>query len=142
MACILIELYTGELFFDTHENTEHLAMIEKATGIIPYKMLKNCNNQAIKDQFILKLREDDIEKRGMRLNWPQVARKKESVYHVEQMPMLNDIIWDSFGPEHRQFRSLLEFMFIIDPDKRPSAEECLNHAFFEKEGDQKDFNIN
>lgn len=44
MACILIELYTGELFFDTHENTEHLAMIEKATGIIPFKMIKNCTN--------------------------------------------------------------------------------------------------
>jgi serine/threonine protein kinase len=29
MACIIIELYTGELFFDTHENNEHLAMIEK-----------------------------------------------------------------------------------------------------------------
>jgi serine/threonine protein kinase len=29
MACILVELYTGELFFDTHENLEHLAMIEK-----------------------------------------------------------------------------------------------------------------
>jgi hypothetical protein len=29
MACIIIELYTGELFFDTHENIEHLAMIEK-----------------------------------------------------------------------------------------------------------------
>ena len=29
MACILIELYTGELFFDTDENLEHLAMIEK-----------------------------------------------------------------------------------------------------------------
>jgi len=29
MACIIVELYTGELFFDTHENLEHLAMIEK-----------------------------------------------------------------------------------------------------------------
>lgn len=29
MACIMMELYTGELFFDTHENLEHLAMIER-----------------------------------------------------------------------------------------------------------------
>lgn len=35
MACILIELYTGELFFDTDENVEHLAMIEKQCGPIP-----------------------------------------------------------------------------------------------------------
>jgi serine/threonine protein kinase len=29
MACIMMELYTGELFFDTHENFEHLALIER-----------------------------------------------------------------------------------------------------------------
>ena len=38
MACILAELYTGEMFFATHENVEHLAMIEKACGPIPYWM--------------------------------------------------------------------------------------------------------
>jgi hypothetical protein len=29
MACILSELYMGELLFDTHEDLEHIAMIEK-----------------------------------------------------------------------------------------------------------------
>jgi dual-specificity kinase len=29
IACILAELYTGEMFYPTHENVEHLAMIEK-----------------------------------------------------------------------------------------------------------------
>ena len=38
MACILSELYTGEMFFGTHENIEHLALIEKARGPIPYWM--------------------------------------------------------------------------------------------------------
>ena len=38
MACILAELYTGEMFFATNENVEHLAMMEKACGPIPYWM--------------------------------------------------------------------------------------------------------
>lgn len=38
MACILIELYTGEMFYPTHENIEHLAMIEKQCGPFPYWM--------------------------------------------------------------------------------------------------------
>lgn len=38
MACIIVELYTGELFFDTHENLEHLAMIEKQCGPLPHWM--------------------------------------------------------------------------------------------------------
>lgn len=28
IACILIELYTGEMLFSVHEDIEHLAMIE------------------------------------------------------------------------------------------------------------------
>jgi len=39
MACILAELYTGEMFFATHENIEHLALMEKACGSFPYHMI-------------------------------------------------------------------------------------------------------
>lgn len=38
MACILAELYTGEMFFSTHENIEHLAMMEKICGPFPRHM--------------------------------------------------------------------------------------------------------
>lgn len=34
IACIVAELFTGELFFKTHESYEHLAMIEKLAGFI------------------------------------------------------------------------------------------------------------
>ena len=34
VGCILLELYTGQLYFRTHEDYEHLAMIEKVCGII------------------------------------------------------------------------------------------------------------
>jgi hypothetical protein len=33
-----MELYSGDLFFQTHENEEHLAMIEKNSGAIPLWM--------------------------------------------------------------------------------------------------------
>jgi len=39
MVCILIEMYTGELFFETREDVEHLAMIEKQCGPIPFHMI-------------------------------------------------------------------------------------------------------
>jgi len=32
LGCILVELYTGELLFPTHEEYEHMAMIEKISG--------------------------------------------------------------------------------------------------------------
>lgn len=52
MACILVELYTGELFFPTHNNFEHLCLIEKAIGIkflttenIPIWMIKDAKKE-------------------------------------------------------------------------------------------------
>jgi hypothetical protein len=59
MACILAELYTGEMFFSTHENVEHLAMIEKACGPIPYWMAKDAMN--FKDTFDLKRSPEEIK---------------------------------------------------------------------------------
>ena len=35
IACILIDLYTGELLFRTHNNQEHLSLIEKVCGHYP-----------------------------------------------------------------------------------------------------------
>jgi hypothetical protein len=35
MGCILAELYTGEMYFPTHENVEHMALIEKSSGYFP-----------------------------------------------------------------------------------------------------------
>lgn len=40
IGCILIELYTGEAIFQTHENSEHLAMMEKILGKIPKSITK------------------------------------------------------------------------------------------------------
>jgi hypothetical protein len=51
MACILVELYTGEMFFGTHENLEHLAMIEKECGPIPLWMAEE--SESFKDSFEL-----------------------------------------------------------------------------------------
>ena len=51
MACIMVELYTGELFFDTHENLEHLAMMEKQCGPIPLWMAESCGNRDLACRF-------------------------------------------------------------------------------------------
>ena len=40
IGCILYELYSGQFFFPTHEDYEHLAMIEKMFGRVPLWMAK------------------------------------------------------------------------------------------------------
>src|ERR1700742_2200101 len=38
IGCILFELYLGITLFQTHDNREHLAMMERILGPIPYRL--------------------------------------------------------------------------------------------------------
>ena len=38
IGCIMFELYTGQTLFQTHDNREHLAMMERILENIPYRM--------------------------------------------------------------------------------------------------------
>lgn len=40
IGCIMFELYVGTTLFQTHDNREHLAMMERILGTIPYRMAK------------------------------------------------------------------------------------------------------
>lgn len=39
IGCIIFELYLGITLFQTHDNREHLAMMERILGSIPYKYI-------------------------------------------------------------------------------------------------------
>lgn len=43
VGCILFELYLGVTLFQTHDNREHLAMMERILGPIPYRYLKEAD---------------------------------------------------------------------------------------------------
>ena len=38
IGCIIFELYLGITLFQTHDNREHLAMMERILGAVPYRM--------------------------------------------------------------------------------------------------------
>lgn len=42
-GCIMMELYTGSLLFPTHDEVEHLAMIEKLCGPLPKELVNECH---------------------------------------------------------------------------------------------------
>lgn len=91
MACIFAELYTGEMFFSTHENVEHLALIEKACGPLPFHMAEKSTSE-FKKLYNLGWTEDKVKERGMRLDWPAVAKRKhESQQNFDEMLTLDEI---------------------------------------------------
>ena len=70
MVCILIELYTGELFYEPREDIEHLAMIEKQCGPFPEWMARKTRSSQVRNIFLRNGETKMVENRKMRINWP------------------------------------------------------------------------
>ncbi|CAN4085953.1 unnamed protein product [Withania somnifera] len=105
VGCILVELCSGEALFQTHENLEHLSMMEKVLGPLPQHMLKRVDRQA--EKYV---------RRG-RLDWPEGANI--IMQHVDHSA--GDLI------------NLLQGLLTYDPSERLTAREALRHPFFTRD---------
>ena len=122
LGCILVELYTGELLFPTLNNQEQLCLIEKTCGHYPNWMIKNTKNVNIKNLFV-----DCNRHKGDKVLDIRLCEKYEDV----KKALLNQrTIEESICPKHSEFCKFIHFLMKIDPKKRPSANEALNHRFF------------
>eukprot|EP01025_Chloroclados_australasicus_P007188 TRINITY_DN1229_c0_g1_i1.p1 TRINITY_DN1229_c0_g1~~TRINITY_DN1229_c0_g1_i1.p1 ORF type:complete len:644 (-),score=78.67 TRINITY_DN1229_c0_g1_i1:492-2423(-) len=121
VGCILYELIVGDTLFQTRENLEHLAMMERVLGRIPEFMIRNCNDSARK-----------YFTRHNSLDWPQ---SKKSASNVRKLRSLRDLIRDrgdrSFEPFLDVLCDLIIRMLQYDPENRITAKEALKHQFFD-----------
>mmetsp|Transcript_8277 Transcript_8277/g.22720 ORF Transcript_8277/g.22720 Transcript_8277/m.22720 type:complete len:229 (+) Transcript_8277:3-689(+) len=120
VGCIIMELYTGELLFRTHESLEHLALMERTVESFPWSMLSSASD-ARKLQLLVK----DEGREGMRLNWPGLASSSNSEKHVKQQRPLQLLVQDS----HRSLADFVGSLLILDPSRRPTAPQALGHPF-------------
>jgi len=122
VGCILMELYTGELLFRTHNSLEHLALMERAVEPFSPAILVGCEEPIKRDRFIM---EDPNDGGHMRLRWPEGAVSTTSEHHVKsQRPLVKLVL--------QQHRSLAEFaasLLILEASRRPSASAALVHPF-------------
>eukprot|EP00479_Gromia_sphaerica_P008386 TRINITY_DN3158_c0_g1_i1.p1 TRINITY_DN3158_c0_g1~~TRINITY_DN3158_c0_g1_i1.p1 ORF type:complete len:191 (-),score=31.17 TRINITY_DN3158_c0_g1_i1:159-731(-) len=111
VGCILAELYTGELLFGTHEDAEHLALMEHVLGkkfpaYMTKKAIYKCREESngstsSKHKHKTKRRHrrssstpradvlfNDITGE---LTWPQIASTRESVRHVQRAKKLTNL---------------------------------------------------
>lgn len=119
MGCIFMELYTGELLFGTHENLEHLALMERTLGPLPERMLREVKSGEMQKYVV----QDRSGK--PRLNWPEGAQSSSSEKHVRsQLPMS-----EMTPPEHAALSEFVGHLLVHDKSRRPSAKEALRHRF-------------
>jgi serine/threonine protein kinase len=114
-GCILAELYQGELLFSTHDNLEHLALMERMVGPFPRRLLKKAkaNSSLAKEAF------DSSDRHRM----DRVLPADKSLF-VRKSVALEAIIRRE---EESWFLSLLRKMLVIDPTERATAHECLQY---------------
>jgi CDC-like kinase len=110
-GCILAELYQGELVFATHDNIEHLALIEQAIGPFPRRMLKKAKNTQLVTQAF-----DSIGAHRMERVLPP-----ESLAYVKRSGPLEALVFD----DDTWFLRLLRRILVTDPEERATARECL-----------------
>ncbi|KAG0463749.1 hypothetical protein HPP92_019818 [Vanilla planifolia] len=122
VGCILIELCSGEALFQTHENLEHLAMMERVLGPLPSHMIRSADRHAEK-----------YFKRGLRLDWPQGATSRESMRAVGKLPRLQNLIMQHVDHSAGDLIDLLQGLLCYDPSKRLKAREALCHPFFTRD---------
>ncbi|KAF3778454.1 Serine/threonine-protein kinase [Nymphaea thermarum] len=119
IGCILVELCSGETLFQTHENLEHLAMMERVLGPLPVQMVRKASQSAEK-----------YFRRGTRLNWPEGAVSRESIRAVRKLDRLKNLICQHVDHSGGVLTDLLQGLLAFDPAERLTAHEALNHPFF------------
>uniref|UniRef100_A0A672FMR6 dual-specificity kinase n=1 Tax=Salarias fasciatus TaxID=181472 RepID=A0A672FMR6_SALFA len=117
IGCILFEYYLGFTLFQTHDNREHLAMMERILGPVPSRMIR-------------KTRKQKYFYRG-RLDWDESSSAGKYV-RENCKPLRRYLL--SEAEEHHQLFDLIESMLEYEPSKRLMLADSLKHPFFEGGG--------
>jgi len=140
IGCILAELFTGELFFGTHEDIEHLALMQKLLKRnIPSSMIKKSlkrfekvgKNRSKKQKRKRKGRSPStvpldriFSPETLSLAWPENASNDESIKYVKDARTLETLIPDE------DLREAIDTCLTYDPKTRISASELKKLPFF------------
>lgn len=113
VGCIIFELYTGHTMFQTHDNLEHLAMMERILGPIPSSMI----SQTKKCKYFV----------DGHLDWDIHSRDGHALR--EQVKPLERYL-NSSSERHVQLFDLIRKMLEYRPSRRITLSEALRHPFF------------
>jgi len=115
IGCIIFEFYMGVTMFQTHDNREHLAMMERILGTIPERMIKRSR----KHKYFY----------HNKLDWDQ--HSSAGKYVRDNCKPLMRYIRHKDDQKHIDLVDLIARMLEYDPSKRISLAEAITHQFFD-----------
>ncbi|XP_041444284.1 dual specificity protein kinase CLK3 isoform X2 [Xenopus laevis] len=113
LGCILFEYYSGFTLFQTHDNREHLVMMERILGPLPRRMVYKTRKQKYFCHGSLIWDDNSSDGQYVSKNCHQLMKYKSSDC-----------------AEHMQLFDLLNRMLELRPALRITLKEALEHPFF------------
>ncbi|XP_055339409.1 dual specificity protein kinase CLK2-like isoform X2 [Paramacrobiotus metropolitanus] len=114
IGCIIFELYSGVTLFQTHDNTEHLAMMERILGPMPSRLIRKTKTSYF---------------RNGKLEWDK--RSQNGQYVQTHCKPLKKYMRDT-EEETVELFDLIESMLEYDPERRITLRAAMEHGFFDK----------
>jgi len=119
IGCIVFELALGHTLFQTHDNREHLAMMERILGRLPTRMCLKTRVKYFDSRGKLKWDEKSSAGRYVRDNCKPLHRYADKPPSTCTDPDAWEEMLDLIGK-----------MLIYEPSKRLTLVEALRHSFF------------
>lgn len=112
IGCILFELYTGITMFQTHDNREHIAMMERILGTIPWRMATRSKTKYFN-----------------RHGWLIWDENSAAGYYVRRncRPLRHYMI--SLTKGELDLFDLIDLMLTYEPSQRITCAQALQHQF-------------
>jgi len=142
VGCIISELLTGELLFPTHENIEHLAMMEFVNGtelptcLTAFSDKEDESKMSEREKFISRKwskRHDEMVEEICtegKIKWPGGASQR-SVDRVKRTMKIENVRsrFENISGD-TELHDLLRRLLDCNPATRLSAEDALKHPWF------------
>jgi len=132
VGCTLYELYTGKILFPGHTNNHMLKYMMELKGKFPNKMIR-------KGQFGSQHFDENMN--FMLVDTDKITGKEvtKTVNIVKPTKDLKSRLLSNTSKMNEselemvtQFVDLLEKCFVLNPEKRITAKEALNHPFLSR----------
>ncbi|XP_038693867.1 serine/threonine-protein kinase prpf4B-like isoform X2 [Tripterygium wilfordii] len=124
VGCCLYELYTGKVLFPGPSNNDMLRLHMELKGPFPKKMLRRggfTDQHFDQDLNFHATEEDPVTKKAI----------KRMIVNIKPKD-IGSIITGSPGEDPKMlagFKDLLDKIFVLDPEKRITVSQALNHPF-------------
>ena len=79
-----------------------------------------------KELFAQARTEDDVQKSGHRVDFKKLSKRHKTEKAVNELETLKELI----HKDHKLFIDFIQSLLIVDPELRPSCNDCLKHEFF------------